>query len=56
MQKFEQCHYVDIPQTVIEIGSSAFRNCYKLNEIYLPRNAYVNERAFKNSPTKIIYR
>lgn len=38
-----------------EVGSSAFRQCYRLNEITLPRGTYVNERAFKESPTKIKY-
>lgn len=37
-----------------EIGSSAFRDCYSLNEIYLPRDVSVNERAFKGSGTNII--
>ena len=36
-----------------EIGSSAFRNCGKLEEIALPYGVNVNERAFKESPTKI---
>lgn len=34
-----------------EIGSSAFRECNKLNEITIPLNTSVNSRAFKNSPT-----
>lgn len=34
-----------------EIGSSAFRRCTSLYEIMLPRSVYVNERAFKESPT-----
>lgn len=34
-----------------EIGSSAFRLCTSLYEIMLPRTVYVNERAFKESPT-----
>ena len=38
-----------------EIGSSAFRRCYNLSEITIPRNTYVNERAFKESPTSIRY-
>ena len=38
-----------------EIGSSAFRQCYKLSEITLPQNVYVNERAFKESPTIVNY-
>ena len=36
-----------------EIGSSAFRQCYNLYEITLPRGVYVNERAFKESPTSV---
>ena len=36
-----------------EIGSSAFRDCYLLKEIYLPRGVNINERAFKNSGTKV---
>ena len=36
-----------------EIGSSAFRQCKSLYKIYLPRDTYVNERAFKESPTII---
>lgn len=37
-----------------EIGSSAFRDCTSLKKIYLPRGVNINERSFKNSPTKII--
>lgn len=36
-----------------EIGSSAFRECYELEEIYLPRDVNVNEKAFKDSGTKV---
>jgi len=36
-----------------EIGSSAFRLCHKLYEIIIPDGVYVNERAFKESPTEI---
>ncbi len=36
-----------------EIGSSAFRYCYALTSIKIPSNTYVNERAFKESPTII---
>ena len=36
-----------------EIGSSAFRLCDNLYKITLPRGVYVNERAFKESPTDI---
>lgn len=38
-----------------EIGSSAFRVCNSLYEIKIPRGTYVNERAFKESPTNISY-
>lgn len=38
-----------------EIGSSAFRLCGRLYEITLPSGVYINERAFKESPTKIYY-
>ena len=44
---------VTVPDTVVEIGSSAFRECYSLKEITIPRDTYVNERAFKESPTVI---
>ena len=36
-----------------EIGSSAFRQCSSLNYIVIPSNTYVNERAFKESPTTV---
>ena len=36
-----------------EIGSSAFRQCYSLQNITIPANTYVNERAFKESPTTV---
>lgn len=36
-----------------EIGSSAFRQCYSLDYIIIPSNTYVNERAFKESPTSV---
>jgi hypothetical protein len=38
-----------------EIGSSAFRQCYNLYSITIPRTTHVNERAFKESPTTIQY-
>ena len=38
-----------------EIGSSAFRKCSSLYTITIPKNAYVNFRAFKESPTSIRY-
>ncbi len=44
---------VSIPDSVKEIGSSAFRLCENLREIYLPAHTVVNEKAFKESPTKI---
>ena len=36
-----------------EIGSSAFRLCHNLYEIIIPDGVYVNERAFKESPTYV---
>lgn len=36
-----------------EIGSSAFRECYDLDEIYLPRDVRIDERAFKDSGTHV---
>lgn len=36
-----------------EIGSSAFRQCNSLYYIIIPGNTYVNERAFKESPTSV---
>ena len=38
-----------------EIGSSAFRRCSRLYTITIPRNTYINERAFKESPTSVQY-
>lgn len=38
-----------------EIGSSAFRLCDSLETITLPNNVFINERAFKESPTYIEY-
>ena len=45
--------YVSIPSTVNEIGSSAFRQCYSLRNVSVPYGAFINERAFKESPTSI---
>ena len=36
-----------------EIGSSAFRQCSSLYEITVPKNTYINYRAFKESPTLV---
>lgn len=36
-----------------EIGSSAFRQCPSLQNIIYPCRTYVNERAFKESPTSV---
>lgn len=38
---------------LIEIGSSAFRECSRLYSITIPYGTYVNERAFKDSPTRV---
>ena len=45
---------VNVPATVEEIRSSAFRRCYHLYEIKIPEKTVVNEKAFKESPTRII--
>ncbi len=45
--------YVSIPSTVTEIGSSAFRKCSSLYSVEIPYTTYINERAFKESPTII---
>ena len=37
-----------------EIGSSAFRQCDSLRTISIPNDTYVNERAFKESPTEVL--
>lgn len=50
----EALSQVQLPDSVKEIGSSAFRDCYSLKSVRIPRNAYVKERAFKDSPTDII--
>lgn len=36
-----------------EIGSSTFRQCSSLYSITIPSTTYVNERAFKESPTQV---
>ncbi len=36
-----------------EIGSSAFRKCDSLSSIKIPNGTYINERAFKESPTSV---
>lgn len=45
--------YISKNSKLNEIGSSAFRECYNLDEIIIPSSTYVNERAFKDSPTNI---
>ena len=45
---------VFVPDTVREIRSSAFRECASLREIELPDGVIVDERAFLDSPTKIL--
>lgn len=44
----------EIPTTVQEIGSSAFRECTALKEVSLPASCQVDERAFKDSPTRLL--
>ena len=46
---------VYVPRTVEEIRSSAFRSCERLDRIALPEGCIVDERAFKESPTEILY-
>ena len=45
--------YISKNSKLEEIGSSAFRECYRLNEVTIPINVYVNERAFKGNGTQI---
>lgn len=45
--------YADIPLTVTEIGSSAFRLCSALSQVQVAKDTVINERAFKESPTKV---
>lgn len=45
--------YISENSQLNEIGSSAFRNCSKLYSITIPGRTFVNERAFKESPTEI---
>ena len=54
---FRECHkltHVTIPKTVLEIGSSAFRRT-ALRNVCISQNAYVNERAFKETYPSIVY-
>ena len=44
---------VILPSTLNEIGSSAFRNCDSLYNIKIPKRTIINEKAFKESPTRI---
>lgn len=44
---------VDMPSTVASIGSSAFRSCEKLESVLIPSNCSVDEKAFKESPTRV---
>ena len=44
---------VTVPASVKEIGSSAFRACSSLRSISIPQGCSVDERAFKESPTKV---
>jgi uncharacterized Zn finger protein (UPF0148 family) len=54
---FRQCHNLTsatIPETVKEIGSSAFRGT-SLSTVCVSKNAYINERAFKETYATITY-
>ena len=44
---------VRLPDTLLEIRSSAFRDCSSLQTIQVPKGVSINERAFKDSPTKV---
>ncbi len=46
---------VNLPDSLNEIGSSAFRSCKRLLQIEIPDGCFINERAFKDSPTAIEY-
>ena len=46
--------YISENSKLTEIGSSAFRECYNLDKITIPKNVFVNERAFKGNDTKIM--
>lgn len=46
--------YITEKSMLFEIGSSAFRGCSNLKTITIPNFTFVNERAFKESPT-IVY-
>ncbi len=45
---------VRLPSTLLEIGSSAFRGCSNLAEVEVPKGCTVDERAFKDTPVKVI--
>lgn len=47
---------VYIPDSVKEIGSSAFRGCSRLRQVSISYRTSMKERAFKDSPTRIIRR
>lgn len=55
-QKCANLKKVALPDTLMEIGSSAFRDCDDLENIEIPEHTQINERAFKDSPTKIYWR
>lgn len=53
---FRNCRSLDqvvLPHSLKEIHSSAFRDCPKLREVEVPADCVIDNRAFKNSPTKI---
>ena len=51
-----ELQHVSFPSTLREIGSSAFRDCWELQFAVLPEGVIVDERAFKDSETTIVYR
>lgn len=55
---FCDCMFMEeviFPSTLEEIGSSAFRRCDYLEKVEIPSKTKVDERAFKESETEIIY-
>ena len=51
----ESLQQVTIPSTVNSIGSSAFRRCYCLRTVRIRLGTQINEKAFKESPTKVVF-
>ena len=45
---------VALPDSIRTIGSSAFRSCPQLYRISIPYDCTVDERSFKDSPTRTV--